>query len=79
MAGYESKNLGKRAGPIFTKEIAEILKKWPKIPTGKAIQAKSGKLPWRSIFHAVGPIYFNGKVNEQKLLKKTVKEVLTKS
>lgn len=27
VAGHESKNLGKRAGPIFTREIAEILKK----------------------------------------------------
>src|SRR5438309_4412583 len=57
------------AGPSVMGELDDLR---PRIggrcPTGKAVATGAGNLPARYIFHAVGPVYRDGKHNEAELL-----------
>src|SRR5437879_7904947 len=51
-------------GPSIMKE----LRQFGSCPTGSAVSTGAGDLPARWVFHAVGPIYRDGKHGEAKLL-----------
>ena len=56
-------------GPSIMRELDELR---PKIggrcPTGSAVATGAGKLPAKWVFHAVGPVYRDGKHGEPDLL-----------
>src|ERR1700737_299420 len=51
-------------GPAIMRELAEF-RGWP---TGSAVVTTAGRLPAKYVFHAVGPIYSDGKHGEPELL-----------
>ncbi|XP_049733945.1 protein mono-ADP-ribosyltransferase PARP14 [Elephas maximus indicus] len=69
--------LSKAAGPELQSDCDQIVKKKGKIPPGSAVISKAGKLPYRHVIHAVGPMW---KVNDAPrctyLLRTVVEESL---
>ena len=55
-------------GPAIMRELDEIRRKAGGCPTGKAVVTDAGKLPARYVFHAVGPVYRDGRHGEAELL-----------
>ena len=51
-------------GPAIMRELAEM----KGCPTGSAVVTTAGALPAKYVFHAVGPVYRNGKHGEPELL-----------
>jgi O-acetyl-ADP-ribose deacetylase (regulator of RNase III) len=55
-------------GPEIMRELDGIRRELGGCPTGSAVATAAGKLPARYVFHAVGPVYRDGKRGEPELL-----------
>jgi len=55
-------------GPAIMRELDGIRAKIGRCPTGSAVVTAAGKLPAQYVFHAVGPVYRDGKHQEPELL-----------
>jgi O-acetyl-ADP-ribose deacetylase (regulator of RNase III) len=55
-------------GPSIMAELNQIRAGIGRCPTGSAVATGAGSLPARHVFHAVGPIYQDGKHGEPELL-----------
>ena len=55
-------------GPAVMRELDEIRARQSGCPTGSAVATGAGKLPAKFVFHAVGPIYRDGRHGEAELL-----------
>jgi len=62
-------------GPAIMRELDQIRGKG--CPTGSAVVTGAGRLPARFVFHAVGPIYRDGKRGEPELLASCYRRCLT--
>lgn len=56
-------------GPAIMKDLDEIRTRQGGCPTGSAVATGAGSLPAQYVFHAVGPIYSDGKHQEAELLR----------
>jgi O-acetyl-ADP-ribose deacetylase (regulator of RNase III) len=55
-------------GPAIMRELDRIREQIGRCATGNAVATTAGSLPARWVFHAVGPIYQDGKHGEAELL-----------
>lgn len=55
-------------GPEIMRELDEIRRSKGGCPTGSAVATGAGRLPARYVFHAVGPVYRDGRHGEPELL-----------
>ena len=55
-------------GPAIMRELDAIRARQGGCPTGSAIATIAGNLPARYVFHAVGPVYRDGRHGEAELL-----------
>src|SRR2546422_11643248 len=55
-------------GPAIMRELDEIRRAQGGCPTGNAVATVAGNLPAKFVFHAVGPVYRDGKHGEPELL-----------
>jgi len=55
-------------GPAIMAELDEIRPRIGRCPTGSAVATAAGALPARFVFHAVGPVYQDGRHSEPELL-----------
>src|SRR5580692_185917 len=55
-------------GPAIMRELDEIRAKTGGCSTGSAVATSAGSLPARFVFHAVGPIYRDGRHGEPEQL-----------
>jgi O-acetyl-ADP-ribose deacetylase len=55
-------------GPEIMRELDGIRKQIGRCPTGSAVATGAGALPAKFVFHAVGPVYRDGKSGEPDLL-----------
>jgi O-acetyl-ADP-ribose deacetylase (regulator of RNase III) len=55
-------------GPEIMRELDGIRKQIGRCPTGSAVATGAGSLPAKFVFHAVGPVYRDGKRGEPGLL-----------
>jgi O-acetyl-ADP-ribose deacetylase (regulator of RNase III) len=55
-------------GPSIMRELDEIRRAQGGCPTGSAVATGAGNLPAKFVFHAVGPVYRDGKRGEPDLL-----------
>ena len=55
-------------GPEIMRELDTIRRQIGHCPTGSAVATSAGKLPAKYVFHAVGPVYRDGKHGEPGLL-----------
>ena len=55
-------------GPGIMRELDEIRRQTGRCPTGSAVVTGAGNLPARYVFHAVGPVYRDGRHGEPELL-----------
>jgi O-acetyl-ADP-ribose deacetylase (regulator of RNase III) len=64
------------AGPSLRIELDEIIKKQGGCQTGSAVATSGGSLPAKYVFHAVGPIYRDGKSDESESLRSAYRTCL---
>ena len=55
-------------GPEIMRELDGIRARIGRCPTGSAVATAAGKLPAKHVFHAVGPVYRDGRHGEAELL-----------
>jgi len=55
-------------GPEIMRELDGIRERLGDCPAGSAVATSAGNLPARYVFHAVGPVYRDGKHGEAELL-----------
>jgi O-acetyl-ADP-ribose deacetylase len=55
-------------GPAIMRELDEIRTRIGRCPTGSAVATGAGNLPARYVFHAVGPVYRDGRHGEPEAL-----------
>ena len=55
-------------GPSLMQELDRIREREGGCPTGSAVVTGAGRLPAKFVFHAVGPVYRDGKHGEPELL-----------
>src|SRR5437667_10503451 len=55
-------------GPAIMRELDEIRRAQGGCPTGNAVATGAGNLPAKFVFHAVGPVYRDGRRGEAELL-----------
>ena len=55
-------------GPALQRELDQIRAESGPCPTGSAVVTSAGALPAQYVFHAVGPVYQNGRRGEPELL-----------
>lgn len=55
-------------GPRIMRDLDAIRAKTGGCPTGSAVATSAGNLPARFVFHAVGPVYLDGRHGEPALL-----------
>jgi O-acetyl-ADP-ribose deacetylase len=55
-------------GPEIMRELDGIRDRIGRCPTGSAVVTGAGKLPAQFVFHAVGPVYRDGRHGEAELL-----------
>jgi O-acetyl-ADP-ribose deacetylase len=55
-------------GPAIMRELDEIRARTGGCPTGSAVATGAGSLPAKYVFHAVGPVYRDGRHGEPELL-----------
>ncbi|HXM43751.1 MAG TPA: O-acetyl-ADP-ribose deacetylase [Bryobacteraceae bacterium] len=55
-------------GPAIMAELDRIRARIGRCPTGSAVATAAGALPARHVFHAVGPVYRDGREGEPELL-----------
>lgn len=63
-------------GPEIMRELDGIRKAQGGCPTGKAVATGAGRLPAKFVFHAVGPVYRDGRRGEPGLLASCYRECL---
>ena len=63
-------------GPIIKRELDEIRQRQGDCPTGSAVATSAGSLPAKWVFHAVGPIYSDGKTGEPEALRSAYRSCL---
>lgn len=63
-------------GPAIMQELDQIRPRIGNCPTGKAVATGAGKLPAQYVFHAVGPVYRDGRHGEPGLLASCYRECL---
>ncbi len=63
-------------GKSIMAELDEIRREVKSCPTGSAVATGAGDLPARYVFHAVGPVYKDGKHGEAALLASAYKTCL---
>ena len=63
-------------GEEIMRELDAIRKAQGGCPTGKAVATGAGRLPAKFVFHAVGPIYRDGRRGEPELLASCYRECL---
>jgi O-acetyl-ADP-ribose deacetylase (regulator of RNase III) len=56
-------------GPSLMRELDEIRATRGGCPTGSAVVTAAGSLPAKHVFHAVGPVYRNGRQGEPEQLR----------
>jgi O-acetyl-ADP-ribose deacetylase (regulator of RNase III) len=64
-------------GPAIRLELDEIRSAQGGCPTGSAVVTSAGNLPARYVFHAVGPVYRDGRHGEPELLASCYRTALT--
>ena len=69
-AGGVDKAISDAAGPALDQECKQLIAMngGVAIPTGKAVKTTAGRLPYKSVIHAIGPQYFRGNQQERPLL-----------
>jgi O-acetyl-ADP-ribose deacetylase len=55
-------------GPAIMRELDGIRASIGRCPTGSAVATGAGNLPAKFVFHAVGPVYHDGRHGEEELL-----------
>lgn len=55
-------------GPAIMRDLDEIRARIERCPAGDAVATTAGRLPAKYVFHAVGPVYRDGKHGEPGLL-----------
>ena len=55
-------------GPAIMRELDAIRARIGRCPTGSAVVTAAGNLPAKHVFHAVGPVYRDGRHGEPELL-----------
>lgn len=55
-------------GPEIMRELDEIRPRVGRVPAGQAVATGAGRLPARYVFHAVGPVYRDGRHGEPEAL-----------
>ena len=55
-------------GPEIMRELDGIRRRIGACPTGSAVATAAGRLPAKYVFHAVGPVYRDGRHGEPELL-----------
>ena len=55
-------------GPAIMRELDGIRARIGRCPTGSAVATGAGQLPAKYVFHAVGPVYRDGRHGEPELL-----------
>lgn len=55
-------------GPIIARELDRIRRQSGGCPTGSAVVTSAGALPAKYVFHAVGPVYIDGRRGEPEQL-----------
>ena len=55
-------------GPAIMRELDEIRARIGRCPTGSAVATGAGALPAKYVYHAVGPVYRDGRSGEPELL-----------
>ena len=55
-------------GPEIMRELDGIRRQIGRCPTGSAVATIAGRLPAQFVFHAVGPVYRDGRHGEPELL-----------
>ena len=55
-------------GPEIMRELDAIRPRIGRCPTGSAVATGAGRLPAKLVFHAVGPVYRDGRHGEPELL-----------
>ena len=63
-------------GPGIMRELDTIRRSMGQLPTGKAVGTGAGVLPAKFVFHAVGPVYRDGRRGEPELLAACYRECL---
>ena len=63
-------------GPEIMKELDAIRAKAGGCPTGSAVATAAGRLPAKYVFHAVGPVYRDGRHGEPDLLASCYRQCL---
>jgi O-acetyl-ADP-ribose deacetylase len=57
-----------RVGPKILEECKRIRERQGGCPTGEAVYSTAGNLPARYVIHTVGPVWQDGRHNEEELL-----------
>jgi len=55
-------------GPKILEECKEIIKKMGRLATGEAVITNAGNMSAKFVIHTVGPVWNNGRSNEEHLL-----------
>ncbi len=55
-------------GPDIMRELDEIRPRVGRVPAGQAVATGAGRLPAKYVFHAVGPVYRDGRHGEPEAL-----------
>ncbi len=55
-------------GPEIMRELDEIRPRVGRVPAGQAVATGAGRLPAKYVFHAVGPVYRDGRHGEPEAL-----------
>lgn len=55
-------------GPEIMRELDEIRPQVGRVPAGQAVATGAGRLPAKYVFHAVGPVYRDGRHGEPEAL-----------
>lgn len=55
-------------GPEIMRELDEIRPRVGRVPAGQAVATGAGRLPAKHVFHAVGPVYRDGRHGEPEAL-----------
>lgn len=56
-------------GPAIMQELNEIRRRVGRLSAGRAVATGAGRLPAKFVFHAVGPVYRDGRCGEPEALR----------
>jgi O-acetyl-ADP-ribose deacetylase (regulator of RNase III) len=69
---YFSRQFFCTGGQEIQEECNRLMSSRGKLSDGEVVESKPGRLPCKAIFHAVGPMYSNGKNGEAETLQRTI-------